>query len=343
MHKCFFNILLLALLVLGLSACTTNPLDIDVSQSEIALNSHRFDIDLNELDFSEIEKSNSQIKNKYQEFYPIYFEEILRIGTSEDLQTIQSFQGFVDDEYMSKAYDLIQISFDEDKITVYDSQLEEAFKHYNYYFPNLTIPEIVYFHSGFNSGIVPLDSTLGIGLDFYIGTDNEIVKSLPHEIFPQYKKEKMQEYYLVPDAIRGWTTINFWNKKTGDNLLAEIVFFGKIMYCLDAFLPNVHDSLKMNYTSQELLWAESNEENIWKEMAKQEIMYDTKVFNIKKWTEDGPFTNTGAIPEESPARLGIWMGWQIVRDYMAENKELTISELLDETNHQKVLKYYDPR
>ncbi len=331
------------MLISLLAACDSNRLDIDVSGLDIDLQTHRFDQEMNSIDFTKLRESNEDLKEKYPEFYPVYLEEILRIGPSNELNTLQSFQGFVEDEYMGNAYELIQEKFSQETIEGFNDELEDAFKHYNYYFPEKGLPEITYCHSGFNSGIIPLDSTLGIGLDFYIGPESDPVKSLPHEIFPQYKKDKMRSYYVVPDAVRGWTTITFWNKKTGDNLLAEIIFFGKIMYCTDAFMPEVHDSLKMNYTTSELDWARGNEVNVWKEMAKQEVMFQTKVFEIKKWTEDGPFTNTGAIPEESPSRLGIWMGWQIVKDYMEENEEVTITELLDEQNFQKILKYYDPR
>jgi uncharacterized protein YjaZ len=49
---------------------------------------------------------------------------------------------------------------------------------------------------------------------------------------------------------------------------------------------------------------------------------------------DGPFTS--GFAEESPARTGSWLGWQIVKDYM-DNNDVTLKELLKDTDSQKIL------
>jgi hypothetical protein len=114
------------------------------------------------------------------------------------------------------------------------------------------------------------------------------------------------------------------------------------MFLLDVLLPEVADSIKMNWSSEQMLWAESNEGQVWEELARQEVLFETKPLDINKWTDPAPFTNFGKIPTESPGQLGIWMGWNVVRDYMMQNKELTLQQLLNEKNYQKMLKAYHP-
>jgi uncharacterized protein YjaZ len=57
---------------------------------------------------------------------------------------------------------------------------------------------------------------------------------------------------------------------------------------------------------------------------------------------DGPFTSE--ISQDSPGRLGIWVGWQIVDSYMRNNENVSIQELINEGDAQKILEqsFYKP-
>ena len=51
--------------------------------------------------------------------------------------------------------------------------------------------------------------------------------------------------------------------------------------------------------------------------------------------QDGPFTK--GFDADAPARLGEWVGWQIVSAYMEKNKEVSLKELLQINDSQKIL------
>ena len=57
---------------------------------------------------------------------------------------------------------------------------------------------------------------------------------------------------------------------------------------------------------------------------------------------DGPFT--AEITQDSPGRLGLWVGWRIVESYMRNNKGVTLHELINENDAQKILEqsFYKP-
>jgi uncharacterized protein YjaZ len=57
---------------------------------------------------------------------------------------------------------------------------------------------------------------------------------------------------------------------------------------------------------------------------------------------DGPFT--AEVTQDSPGRLGVWVGWRIVDSYMRNNKDVTLCELMNENDAQKILEqsYYKP-
>jgi hypothetical protein len=56
---------------------------------------------------------------------------------------------------------------------------------------------------------------------------------------------------------------------------------------------------------------------------------------IRKFFTDGPYSHS--FSSESPARLGEWLGWQIVKAYMNKNQEVTLQQLLLEEDDQKIL------
>ena len=67
----------------------------------------------------------------------------------------------------------------------------------------------------------------------------------------------------------------------------------------------------------------------------QELLYSSDPLVIRKYMQDGPFT--AGLPEGSPAMLGKWVGWQIVRNYMQKNDDVTLSNLFGVTDSQVIL------
>jgi hypothetical protein len=243
---------------------------------------------------------------------------------------------FIGNKDMQNFYLEIDTKFND--FSAYESEFTDAFKHYKYYFPDSTIPEIVTFYSNFNANAFPLGNQLGIGLDMYLGADNEIVKNIPTASLPQFIKDKMDSKFLVADGVKYWLFNRFFEEGNHD-FLGEIISSGKIMYLMDAILPNKSDAIKIGYTEEELTWCESSEVNIWEILINEELLYSKDQKKIAQFTANGPFTK--GLPEESPSMVGVWIGWQMVRDYV-EDTGASIVDLLAETNHRKILKSYNP-
>lgn len=334
-----------------LIACHDDPLkDADVSNINISYRSDRLDKDILAANFADPVGTSQTLYHKYGSFYCDYFEVILQIGPCLLDSGFLMMQDFVNNEFVAQEFQAIQkvhdsAASDDHGIPHYDHELSEALKHWKYYFPDSLVPGVVYFNSAFNASIYSTDSVIGIALDFYLGRDHEIISLLEPELFPQYVKENMDPMYLPSDAVKDWLfrKTNVYAPLGGDaNLLDQVVYTGKVMYLLDAVMPATPDSLKMNWTSSEYNWVKDNEANVWKEMARQEILFGKGAFENQKWLINGPFTNAGSIPQESPPQLGIYMGWQFVRSYMKEFPETSMMELLTEKNSQKILNSYRP-
>ena len=153
--------------------------------------------------------------------------------------------------------------------------------------------------------------------------------------YPNYRRITMQKEYMVNDFVRAWMLKVFPNTGKSGALLNEMIYQGKLLYLGDAMMPEAQDSIKIGYTQKQLDWCLKNEKHIWGHLVKNKFLYSNDVNTVAKFTGEGPFT-TGFV-KESPARTGVWIGWRIVRKYMDDHPTITLDQLMQETDPQKIL------
>lgn len=166
----------------------------------------------------------------------------------------------------------------------------------------------------------------------FLGSKHEAYTRLG---LPAYKSDFMNKENLVPGAVLGWVSTEFEAPKANADLLTEMVHQGKILYLLDALMPNTPGTLKINYAAEELNWCNANSEPIWFYLIDNDLLYTKKTSTIIKFMGESPFIQ--GFPEGSPGRIGHWVGWQIVKAYMKKNPEVSISQLMTEDNAQNIL------
>lgn len=341
MGKLYISVVL-SLSVLIFS-CTEKRPKPDVSGISVDFVSHRFDRSFFYCNFEDTSAIQSLYRD-YGDFMIEYVEGIMALGPADSVYSFRS-----EAAQMTTLPDIIALQaevdriFDDNVILTLDSDFQSAFRYYKYYFPEATVPKVVYMNTIFNYGIYPMEDYLGIGLDFFMGPENEFIRSLPPDIFPQYQRNKMRKDYIVPNAMFGHLAVTNQSLYNESSLLEAMVFYGKMMYLLDVVLPDTPDSLKMNYSTKEMEWTEKYEYNTWKELANEKVLYNTKAADVRRWVNDGPFTNAANVPNDSPSRLGIFIGWQMVRSYMLKNKETDIQNLLNNTKAEEILRHYKPK
>ena len=100
-------------------------------------------------------------------------------------------------------------------------------------------------------------------------------------------------------------------------------------------LPGAHDTIKLCYPEKKLKWAEENEKQVWAFIVQNELLYTTDFKTQSNLIQDGPFT-TG-LSDESPARLGVFIGWKIIRSYMKRYPETSLKELINLNDAKLIL------
>lgn len=313
-----------------LFSCGSNPLDIDVSDVKIDLKVKRFDQDLF-ISTTDLTPEQFKILNdNYPDFFQDFTTNIINIGNIASTEAQYHLNAFTKDQYIKEIKAKSDSLFSD--FSSYETQLVDAFKHYKHYFPKKNTPNIVTYISGYNYAIVTDDNYLGIGLDMFLGSKHDAYKRLG---LPLYKTDFMGKENLVAGAMLGWVSTEFEQPESNANLLTEMVHQGKILYLLDALIPKMAKPLKISYTTEQFNWCKANETQIWFYIIDNELLYSKKTADVIKFMGESPFIQ--GFPEGSPGRVGHYVGWQIVSAYMEQNPDITVAQLMQETNAQKIL------
>lgn len=320
-----------------IASCTSsNKFDLDVSETSVDVKIKRFDKDLVALNANSTPEEILDFKLKYGAFGELFVKNIINTGPI-DTAISPALEAFINDQDIVNVYEECQLAYP--NLNDIEAQLSDAFARYSYYFKGAKVPEVIAFVSGFNYSIVASDSSLGIGLDMYLGKEYEYYFMLR---YPEYKRRNMIENSISADCIKGWITSEYVMDKQA-SLAGQMIYYGKVLYVMDALFPYLNDYEKIGFSKEQLLWCENNESNVWAFFIDKELLYSTDPSETIKYLGEAPFT-TG-FSKESPGRTGWWIGWQIVRSYMNNYPETTVLELMELDNNQDILtkSKYKPR
>lgn len=255
-----------------------------------------------------------------------------RLTSQENAEALLQFVQNSDMRHLYRTVDSTFHDFDE-----ISDRLNEAFSYYNYHLGDSNIPDIYTFVSPFYYNTVTFGKNLGIGLDMYLGPQFQPYYT-PGLNFPLYKINKFRKRSLVADAVKSWMMSAYPKKDEDRRLISEMIYEGKILYAMDALLPQEADSIKMGYVNGQIEWCKENELQIWDHLIAEDLLYSRDKMEYRGVLHDGPFSKGVNVPQESSPRMAVWTGWQIVRKYMDLHSEVNLSELLKDTDYDKILR-----
>jgi outer membrane murein-binding lipoprotein Lpp len=330
-----------AVLIMGvvlLAGCAGDgPPHVDTRSVALEVRIERLDQDLFHTRPDSMAAASLRAYATYGEFYRTYIEDILQGAPIEDPRLPMVLNRFVLDPDWSSVQEAIDNVLAD--MVPQQADFEGAFKRLKVLFPDSLTPRIIIFNSGFNYGIVPTDSVLGIGAEWFIGSDHPVVGYLAPEAFPQYVKDRMMPEMLVPSGVKGWLLVHYTRNVDDADVLTNLVEVGKVMALLDAVLPDTEPRYKFAFSKEQLAWCEANEQDIWKSIV--EKLFSKSAADVGRLMNDGPFTN--GLPRESPGHIGEWIGYRMVRAYMKANPKVTYQQLFELDDPRAILKHYKPR
>lgn len=208
------------------------------------------------------------------------------------------------------------------------------YRHFNYYYPEIQLPKQVYTCvSGIDPEVLPVlffEEALVISLDWYLEGD-DVYDMIG---MPEYRSQRICKASLSRDLGEQLYLTYVQQPHKRSNLLEEMVEAGRMLFFIEAMCPNLDDEVLLGYSSSQLQWVEKFEGDLWADMVGNQCLYasDLEVYRI--FLADGPFTNE--YSHEAPARLGEFIGLHIIRSYIEANPDITLRELMEETDLQAV-------
>ena len=206
----------------------------------------------------------------------------------------------------------------------YQAELELLFRHIKYYFPEYREPHVVTLTTDvdYENRIILADTLLLIGLDNYLGPEHEFYGNIS-----RYIAQELDPELMASDV--GSAFARQVIPYPGDrSFISQLVYYGKGLYLKDRLMPLAPDSVKIGYSGSQWEWARANEAQIWRYFIEQELLYSTDKKLEARFLDPAPFSKFRLeLDNESPGRIGRYMGWQIVRSFM-ENNDVTLAELL---------------
>ena len=322
MNKFAISVILIPLL----AGCGSGKsrLDIDVPDIKIPeVNIHRYDLALFSLDQKELVQGLERLRPEF----PFFLDTDL-----SDPAKLAEMKTYLENPRNIDFFREVKVRFQNvDKL---QNELTLAFRHYRYYYPSGRIPRVYSYISGgdYEYPVQFADSVMLIGLDNYLGKD---FRAYVSDGVPAYKLHRMTPGNIVPDCMNALARISGIAPTSGNTLLDEMINAGKRLYFIDAMIPATEERLKIGYTQPQAEWIRKNEAHVWAAIIENRMLFSSDGQTIRVFMTDGPFT--AEFSKESPPRLGEWIGWQIVKRYMENQDEITFSQLLNESDAQRIL------
>ncbi len=331
--KHFYALFLIPALLIG--SCKNGNDQIDLSNIKLEVHIQRFDHDLNALAKAPMPQKAADLQKKYGAFYADMIERVLEFGSVNDTAYLKNLQQM----YAGKPYQDLKHEVDSiyPDLNKQEEELTDAFKRIKYYFPQAKLPQVYAYFSGFQAQTTIGNGYVGVGLDMFLGARSKFYPALINT-YPRYLSRRFTPDNLSPRVVEAVIREDMFPERDSDHTLLEhMIYEGKVLYLMDKLLPEVPDSTKIGYTTQQTEWCKAFEANVWGFFLEENLLYDTDHLKYQKYLTEAPFTPGLGEKNESAPKLAMWTGWQIVKQYMAKHPATTPKQLLAMTDAQAFL------
>ena len=298
-------IYLFAFALLFLSCDKQSKIESAVEKIPVTMKVHRFE----QAFFDAKPEELAKVKVAYPDFFPVGTPDNVWIDKMQNQQWRELYSE-VEKKYKNFGAE--------------QTDIEDLFKHIKYYFPTVITPQI-YTAIGemdyLNKAIYANDK-LVIALELYLGKDHKFYSE-----FPAYLRQNFEQRQMLPDVVSSFS-YGILPAPKDKELLSLMINSGKELYLKDVLLPDYTDAERIGYSEDQIKWCAENEDYMWQFFVSNKLLFSTDSRLPNRFINLAPFSKFYLeIDNETPGRVGQWLGWQIVRSYM-QNNEVTVTQLL---------------
>ena len=322
MKKLLYIFSIIIILLSLFLTCSDDPFKISIHNIKIDLKFLNLDSALRNSSDEELLNLKSNFFTDKSSILDYTIEYCIGESLQSDTSYINGIRRFYSNKYiqrLEKAIQKIYGDFSPEK-----KELLIAFRRLKAFFPKEKTPSRIYFiNSYFSAGVFCTDKEIAIGTERYLSPNTKEIKELPNDQFFTWIKNGMLKKYLLRDVVSGWIMTNYC-PETSENYASEMMRWGKILYITEATMPDEEINAILRYTEKQYDWAIKSEGMFWKYLVENELLFKTDEKTRSNLLNDGPFTS--GLSNNSPDRLGQFLAWRIVHQYM-DNHDINIAEL----------------
>lgn len=273
------------------------------------------------IDTANFAEGLKSIKDDYQVFLG---------GDIDNAEAVEYLKAFATDTFCIRLNDMVQKKFSDDKELKKD--IKSVYQRLNYYYPDIEIPETYCYVSGVDYSIPSVMIQSGsvlISLDYFLGNEDNIYDYIG---MPRFRSLRCQPTCITRDIAQALYD-NYFTVPVSKDVLSEMVNVGKRLYFIEAMNPSLPDSVLFGYSSRQTQWAYQYEGDVWASLVENDMLYSNDMRTFRNLFGNAPFTQM--FSNESPGRLGEFIGLQIIRSYMTHN-EISLQDLLRNNDVQQI-------
>lgn len=299
----------------------------------------RFDRELMAIDTNDIASGIARLDERFPEFTDVYFRNIipLRRGDFSPEEQLMMMKAFLTFPLIAEIDRETQARFTEAALENHRADLEQALRYYKFFLPDAPRPDtLLTFTSQFEIATALYgDGNLAAGLEFYLGPEFDYQSVDPRAtIFSTYLARTYTPAHLTSKLMRTLIDDRVSTPR-GGRMIDHLIYEGKKLYLLDRVLPETPDSIIYEVTAEQMNWLRTNEISIYAHLQKEKQLYSVDPTLIKKMTQPAP--SSQGMPTDSPGQAVNYLGKKIVEAYVKANPRVTMTQLLEISDGQKIL------
>lgn len=313
-------IILIICSVVFFPACNQGKKRPNINGREVDLKIHRFEDAFFTMDTTILPDESLRLQRQFPKFFDLYTQGILRAGKIEEAIYSNSILIFLSDPVQQHAYKEVKGRYDD--FSDYEKSFKDAFSIYAYYFPTAQIPDLYTFVGYFNQSVVLDEGLVAVALEKYLSPDYPKYLELG---IPSFIRSKMDSRFLVTDVMQAIAQVEFPFNDSLDNLVSNLIWEGRNIYFASCMVPEAEDADLLRFQGKEYEYCKTYEREMWRYLVDNKYLFSQDDKVIRRYLSDGPFTPGF---DNSPSRVGVFIGYQIVKSFMKRNAAVNLSELM---------------
>lgn len=275
----------------------------------------------------------NHLSDGVKQLYGKYPENLVSKNCWANAEMMQGLKMYITDPIIKEIYQATQKKFP--NMQSVEKELNEAFKNYLTNFPDASVPKIYTLVPGLDfetPSVFGFEDNLFICLDMYLGSDYKYYNASG---MPKFISRRCTPERMALDCFDKGVVYKHLPDKVLLTLLDNMIYEGKKLYFTQIMFPDTKELDILGFTEEQFKWAQDYQGQVWQYLIEKKMLYSKDEDITRRMIDETPFTRD--FGNNSPGRIGAFIGLQIVKNYMHKNSKLTLEDLLKETDAQKIL------